>query len=68
MSLSAMSSQQDNEDERNERIDLFLRERRAQTEQAEDRTGKHKRMASAMYRQRITRPPGGPAREPRRRS
>jgi len=63
-----MPSQHDNEEERNERIDLFLRERRAQIEQPPDRSGARKRMASAMHRQRTGQRPDGSSRDPKRRS
>jgi hypothetical protein len=62
-----MPSQHDNEEERNERIDLFLRERRAHVQQAADSIGKPKRMA-AMQRQRIGHRPDGSSRDPKRRS
>jgi len=63
-----MPSQDDNEEERNERIDLFLRERRAEIEHAADCAGKPKRMASAIHRQPIMpRPDGSPRGRKRRR-
>jgi hypothetical protein len=64
-----MPSQHDNEEERNERIDLFLRERRAQIEQPPDRSGERKRMASAMHCQRTGQQRSdGSSRDPKRRS
>lgn len=60
-----MPSQHDNEEERNERIDLFLRERRAQVEQVADRSDKPKRMATAIHRQRIAHRPDGSSRDPK---
>ena len=61
-----MPSQHDNEAERNERIDLLLRERRAQMEQPAVRTDKQKRMASATHRQRIGHRTDGSSRDPKR--
>jgi len=62
-----MPSQRDNEEERNERIDLLLRERRAQMEQPALRTGKQKRMASATLPRRIGHRTDGSSRDPKRR-
>lgn len=61
-----MPSQHDNEEERNERVDLFLRERRAEVEQLADRSDKRKRMATAINQQRIGHAPGGASGDPKR--
>jgi hypothetical protein len=62
-----MPSPRDSDDERNERIDLFLRERRARVEQAADRVaGKRKRMASATLRLGNERRPDGSSPDPKR--
>jgi len=64
-----MPSKCDNDEERNERIDLLLRERRAHIEQAADRAaGTRKRMASATPRRRIEGRPDGPSPDPKRRN
>jgi hypothetical protein len=62
-----MPSKRDNDEERNERIDLLLRERRVHIEQAADRAaGPRKRMASAAPRRRIEGPPDGSSPDPKR--
>ena len=63
-----MPTQRDNDEERNERIDLFLRGRRASVEPAIDRTAAtRKRMASATPRGRRDRRPDESLPDPARR-
>jgi hypothetical protein len=63
-----MPTQRENDDERNERIDLFLRERREHIEQGAARlAGTRKRMASATARPSIERRPDGASPDPKRR-
>jgi hypothetical protein len=64
-----MPSKRDNDEERNERIDLLLRERRAHIEQAAARAANtRKRMASATPRRRIEGRPDGSSPDPKRRN
>jgi|1186.fasta_scaffold1249954_1 hypothetical protein len=64
-----MASKRDNDEERNERIDLSLPERRADIDQAADRAaGARKRMASAMPRRRIEGRLDRPSPDPKRRN
>ena len=66
--LWTMPTQRDNDEERDERIDLLLRERRAHVERAADRTGgKRKRMANATPRRGRERRPDGSSSDPERR-
>ena len=63
-----MPTQRDNDEERNERIELFLRERPAHVAQITDRTaGTRKRMASAPPPLRRERRPDKSSPDPVRR-